>query len=61
MTKNEFRIWIAKMIGYPAAIVIVLILIIGEVKIDRDFPSLLCGANLGLMLAILPEYLRKIE
>ncbi|HLO49112.1 MAG TPA: hypothetical protein VK211_11910 [Kamptonema sp.] len=61
MTKNEMRLWIAKMIGYPAAILTLLILISGGVKIDRDFPSLLCGLNLGLMLAILPEYLRKIE
>ena len=61
MTKTEFRLWIAKIICYPTVILIVLILISGEVKIERDFPILLGGANLGLMLAILPEFLRKIE
>ena len=61
MTKTEFRFFIARMIGYPVAITSLFILISGGVRIERDFPTLLCGANLGLMLAILPEYLRKIE
>lgn len=61
MTRNEFRFFIAKLIGYPAVILSILILISGGVKIERDFPTLLCGASLGLLIAVSQELLRKLE
>ncbi len=61
MTKTEFRFFIARMIGYPVAITSLFILIIGDVKIERDLPMLVCGSSLGFSIAVSQEFLRILK